>query len=110
MDPKPKFQQPLCVGWQIDEFQNIDADILSPFVIWSHEMQAYDNSLFVVFDVTEMPLNPLCIISYSWFGLLFLATFACDTVNQIGTLASDVVLAKKSSASNSVGEKICICK
>ena len=31
---------PLCEGWYIDEYQNIDAEILSPFVIWSHTIAA----------------------------------------------------------------------
>ena len=53
-----------------------------------------------MFHSTEMPIKLM--LSCLWFGPhMFLASLACDAINQVGILASDV-LARKSTASNSI--------
>ena len=57
-------------------------------------MKPHRISLFIVSDVEEMGAKSLC---YRVFGLsyiLLFAGFACDAINQVGALASDVMLAR----------------
>ena len=78
-----------------DKFKDVNPDILGAMVARSGEVETDNVCTFLESYVDEMGIETLCDASPGLPYILFVASGTSDRVNQIQTLACDVVFARK---------------
>ena len=86
------------------KIQDADGDVFYSMVVRLRKMQPHSISLFLMSDVEKVTLESLYNCVFGLAYILFFAGFACDTVDQIGTLASNVIFAGENFTSGCTGE------